>query len=367
MKIPSIFKTSILISVFIMQSFSTTSGNDQLSDTTRNNGVPFTGLTKTLTSLLNTRPSSTIFLGANEISPENLVDDNIAAVFDCDSVIGAYLSEAGEGATYEMLAYEMSNTIESRFIYDDGFLYVNIFPEAAGDSMHFNISISRGLQVSVPVVFNASDSSFSAAFDTTCTIEFNADIDLFVDAGLALKDPASRATSIRINTFTVELYSTPWDDFEYHGCFDCDWSEIDYQAMTEDQSRLFPFIINKRQYKASHKCFVLYAKSFWYLSPADTPVFTEDEETNPTLSFEQIEKGNFTWEESRLSALESVIVMLPADENWDSLPVSENRAIFQYTVDDLFDDESLEQIWLYSDIHIDEDVTLRRKKYTPDR
>lgn len=341
--------------------------NVQPADTTRQQGVKYLGLTKTLTSLLNTRPSSTILLGANEISLENLVDDNIAAVFDCDSVIGEYLSSAGEDATYEMLGYEMSKTIESRFIYDSGFLYVNIFPEATDDNMHFNISISRGLEVSVPVVFNASDSSFSTAFDTTCTLEFNADIDLFVDAGMALKDSASRATSIRINTFTVELYSTPWDDFEYHECFDCDLDEIDYQGLTEDPLRLFPFIIDGRQYNATPRCFVLYAKSFWYLSPADAPEILEDEETAHTLSFEQIEKGNFTWEEFQLSALESVIVMLPADESWNSLPVSENRAIFQYTVDDLFDGESLEQIWLYSEIHIDEDVTLRRRKNITDR
>ena len=188
-----------------------------------------------------------------------------------------------------------------------------------------------------------------------------------VDARLALKDSASRATSVRINTFTVELYSTPWDDFEYHGCFDCDWDEIDYQGLTEDTLRLFPFLIDGRQYNAISRCFVLYAKSFWYLSPADASGIMEDEETTPTLSFEQIEKGNFIWEESRLNALESVIVMLPADESWDSLPVSENRAIFQYTVDDLFDRESLEQIWLQSDIHIDEEVTLRSRRYTSGR
>lgn len=363
----SSFQTRLMLLVLILVNcIVSANAKGQPADTTRQKGVKFQGLTKTLTSLLNTRPSKSIFLGANEICLENLTDENIPAVFDCDSVMGVYLSSAGEEATYEMLAYEMSKSIESQFTYDDGFLYVNVSSEAAGDIMHFNISISRGLQVSVPVVFNASDSSFSASFDTTCTAEFNADIDLFVDAGMAMKDSVSRATSIRINTFTVELYSTPWDDIEYHGCFDSDWDKVDYQGLTEDPSRLFPFIINRRQYNASHICFVLYAKAFWYLSPTDAPMFQEDEETKPVLSFEQIEKGNFTWEEYQLSALESAIVMLPSDEGWDSLPDSENRAIFQYTVDDIFDYESLEQIWLYSDIHIDEDVTLRKRKKIPD-
>ncbi len=366
--VPSSFQIRLFLTVLLLaHGVVSAAENLQPADTTRQQGVKYVGLTKTLTSLLNTRPSSTILLGANEISLENLVDDNIAAVFDCDSAAGVYLSEAGDEATYEMLAYEMSKMIESQFVYEDGYLYVNVLPEAYGDSMHFNISINRGLEIAVPVLFNASDSSFTTAFDTTCTLEFNADIDLFVDAGLAMQDPASRATSIRINTFTVELYTIPWDDFVYYDCFDCDLDEIDYQALTEEPPGLFPFMIDGRQCNAAHRCFVLYAKSFWYLNPAEAPPYREDEETNPTLSFEQIEKGDFTWEEARLSALESVIVMLPADENWDSLPVSENRAIFQYTVDDLFDGESLEQIWLYSEIHIDEDVTLRRRKNITDR
>ncbi len=210
-----------------------------------------------------------------------------------------------------------------------------------------------------------TDSSFSTAFDTTCTLEFIADIDLFVDAGMALKDSLSRATSVRVNTLTVELYSVPWDEFEYHGCFDCDWDEIDYQGLSEDPPQLFPFVIGQKNYNATSKCFILYAKTFWYLSPADVSGFIDDEPTANTLTFEQIEKGDFTWEAAQLSALESVMVMLPAAESWDSLAVSENRAIFQYTVDDLFDGESLEQIWLRADFPIDENVSLRTGKFTP--
>jgi hypothetical protein len=35
---------------------------------------------------------------------EDLIDAESATVFDCDSVISNYLSEAGEAASYEMLA-----------------------------------------------------------------------------------------------------------------------------------------------------------------------------------------------------------------------------------------------------------------------
>lgn len=365
MKYSWMSRTSLLILLFIFRSFSPAYGGEQLPDSTRYKGVPFTGLTKTLASLLNTRTPQPVLLGACEIDPEKLVDDDLSEVFDCDSVIMQYLSDAEGNATYEILSYEMSRTIESRLTPEDGFLNVDILCDTTTNGMFFNISIYMDRPVSVPVMFTASDSSFSTAFNTTCTLEFIADIDLFVDAGMALKDSLSRATSVRVNTLTVELYSVPWDEFEYHGCFDCDWDEIDYQGLSEDPPQLFPFVIGQKNYNATSKCFILYAKTFWYLSPADVSGFIDDEPTANTLTFEQIEKGDFTWEAAQLSALESVMVMLPAAESWDSLAVSENRAIFQYTVDDLFDGESLEQIWLRADFPIDENVSLRTGKFTP--
>lgn len=362
-----ILKTYSLILIFIIRSSGLASGNDQQPDTTRNKGVPYVGLTKTLTSLLKTRTPETILLGAYEISPENLIDDDLAAVFDCDSVIMQYLSDEEEYATYGMLSYEMKRNIESRLTNEDGFLYVDVMSDTTASGMFFNIAISLSRPASIPVVFNASDSSFYTAFDTTCTVEFNADIDLFVDAGMALKDSVSRATTIRINTFTTELYSVPWDEYEYYDCFDCDWDSIDYSAPTEDSLRAIPFIINDIPFNATELCFVLYAKTFWYLSPSDPGSYFTDEGESPILSFEQIEKGEFIWEESHLSALETAMIMIPATESRDSLAVSENRAIFQYTVEDLFDWESLEQLGLHSDFYIDEGATLRTRKYVLDR
>jgi hypothetical protein len=363
MKSLKMFKTSLLILIFIIRSSGLISANDQLPDTTRNTGVPFTGLTKTLANLLKIRTPETILLGAYEIDPEKLIDDDLAEVFDCDSVIMQYLSDEEEIATYEMLSYEMRQTIESRLTNEESFLYVDVMSDTTASGMFFNITVNMSRPVSIPVVFNASDSSFYTAFDTTCTVEFNADIDLFVDAELALKDSASRATTIRINNFTTELYSVPWDEFEYYECFDCDWDSINYSALTEDSLKVIPFIINDIPFNASEVCFVLYAKTFWYLSPSDPNSYFTDEGETPVLSFEQIEKGEFNWEKSHLSALETAMVMIPATGSRDSLEASENRAIFQYTVDDLFDRESLEQIGLHSDSYINEGATLRTSRY----
>lgn len=363
MKPLRMFRTSLLFMILIFWSPGFACGNDQLPDTTRNKGVPFTGLTNTLTNLLKTRTPQPILLGAYEIDTEKLIDDDLAAVFDCDSVIMQYLSDEEGNATYGMLSYEMSRNIESRLTNEDRFLYVDVMSDTTASGMFFNITVTMTRPVSIPVVFNASDSSFFTAFDTTCTIEFNADIDLFVDVELAMKDSTSRATTIRINTFTTELYSVPWDEFEYYECFDCDWDSIDYSTPTEDSLQVIPFIINDIPFNAREVCFILYAKTFWYLSPSDPGSYFTDEGEAPILSFEQIEKGEFAWEESHLSSLEAAMVMIPATGSRGSLAVSENRATFQYTVDDLFNRESLEQLWLHSDFYVDEGATLRTGRY----
>jgi hypothetical protein len=337
-------------------------GDEQLTDTTRNQGVKFEGLTKTLASLLKTRTPKSIFVGDYEISLENLIDDDIAAVFDCDSLIMQYLSEAGDEATYGMLSYEMSHLIESRFEYNDGYLYVNVFSDTTANGMSFNISITRGKPVSLPIVLHASDTSFSTSFDTTCMVVFNADIDLFVNAALAIADSQSRATQVRINTFTFEISSNPDEEISPYDCFNSESESAD-STLIQNPPSVIPFDIEGMPYCAAARCFSIFARSFWYLSPADAGDCAVDDGISCTLTFEQIEKGDFIWEESHYSSLEAVLIMIPANEDWDSLPASENRAEFHYTVDDLFDENSLEQISLCCDYYIKDGVTARNRKY----
>ena len=82
MKSTRMLKPFLLIIAFAISSLKPACGNEQLTDTTGNRGVQFTGMTKTLSSLLKTRASQTILLGAYEMDPEKLVDEDLAAVFD---------------------------------------------------------------------------------------------------------------------------------------------------------------------------------------------------------------------------------------------------------------------------------------------
>jgi hypothetical protein len=360
---PSFKKYLFLLVICLIPGVVSAGSIEQPSDTTRNQGMKFEGLTKTLANLLKNRTPQSIVVGAYEISLESLIDDDIAAVFNCDSVIMQYLSAAGDGATYGMLSYEMSRVIESRFIFEDGYLYVNVFSDTTADGMYFNISITRGKPVSLPVVLCASDTSFSTSFDTACTVVFNADIDLFVNTDLAIADSQSRATQVRINTFTVEISSNPEKDFLDDDRCNSESESDDFSALMQNPSKVIPFDRDGKRYNAAALCFSIYAKSFWYLSPAGADYFVVDDGISHTLTFEQIEKGDFIWGESHYSSLDVVMVMIPAEEEWDSLPVSENRAKFQYAVDDLFDEKSLEQISFCCDFYIREGLTTRGKKY----
>lgn len=362
MKITFFQKWLPAIVVCLLPGFYTTTVEGQLADTAQKKGIAFTGLTETLANLIKSRTPANIHVGAYEISLENIIDDDIAAVFNCDSVIMQYLSSAGDGATYEMLSYEINSAIESRFIYNDGFLYVNVFSDTTADGMYFNISISRGKPVSIPVVLNASDSSFSTSFDTTLTAVFNTDIDLFVNAAMAIADSQSRATAVRMNTFTFEIKSDAGEDFFYNDYADLEQEDGNgYSSFPEKPLKCIPFDIKGRQYCAAPRCFSLYAKTYWHLSPADAGSFVVDEGESHILTFEQIEKGDFIWDESRLSSLKANLVMIPADEDWDSIAVSANRAEFEYTVDDLFDETSLEQITLCCDFWVIEGTDRSRR------
>jgi len=303
-------------------------------------------------------------LGDYEIFPEDLVDNDIAGLFNCDSAIIKYISEPGGEATYEMLAYEISRDIESRFVYEEGFLHVNAFSGETDEGMYVNISLTREKPVSIPVVLNASDSSFSTSFDTTCRVVFEASIDLFLDAGMALADSQSQAMQVRINTFTFEITSAPDEDYTYEDCYGLELGPGDgYSSLVENPPVFIPFEIKGRQYTAAPRCFSLNAKTYWHLVPADPESYSYEEGESPVLTYEQIERGDFTWEHWPISSLKVNLVMLPAEEDWNTLEDSENTAEFEYIVDDLFDENSLEQISLCCNLWYVEGVTLRGKKH----
>jgi hypothetical protein len=115
------------------------------------------------------------------------------------------------------------------------------------------------------------------------------------------------------------------------------------------------------------RCFYLHSFSSWYLSSSqdeevDYADDEDDEDESPILSFEQIERGDFNWEGFNYGSFETAFVMIPADKEWDSVPEWLDRVEFQYSVEEIFDDGSLEEIQLCCDMDLSDDVTLRNKR-----
>jgi hypothetical protein len=340
-----------------------TPASEQPSEVPQKHGVKYAGLTKTLGNLLKTRTAKNFVIGAYEISMEDLIDTDIATLFDCDSVINNYLTKAGEGANYEMLSDAMENTIRGRFRSDEGTLFVNVSSDTTADGMFFNISVYRDKEVSIPILLSASDKSFSTSFDTTCTVKFESDIDLFIDAGKVNSGSDKDGVRVRINKFTFELTSGS-DSEEQTDDSDCqDVENNDSSQFIPEPQNKIPFYVEDKKYSAGARCLSIYAISYWYLTPSAATDFVIDEGECYTLSFKQLEKGDFKWDNENLSSFSTSLVMIPAEEKWDSLAFAEKSSKFSYSVDDLFDGKGLEQISLCCDYFVKEGVTARNRKY----
>jgi hypothetical protein len=361
MKLPSIRKLFII--VLISPCFVFGTGLNQFSKISQKQKVNFAGLTKTLVSLLKTRSPANLAIGAFEISIEKLIGDNIMDVFDCDSVINKYISTAGEDATYEMLSNELKNTISERLERDDETLYVNVNSDTISDGLFINYSIYRDRPVSVPIVLIASDTSFSTSFDTTCTAKFEADIDIFLNTKIINSGSDGQGVQIRINKLSFELTSDSDSEEQDAECDTILNNKSEFLKHILKPGKTFLFNVKEKEYSAVVACLSVSAHSYWYLVPANAEDFVIDEGECYTLSYEQLEKGEFKWEEQNISSLKTSLMMIPANEKWDSLTVADNSEVFSYTVDDLFNDKGLEQISLCCDYWIKDGVTARNKKF----
>jgi hypothetical protein len=338
-------------------------GSNQPSEISRKQDLKFAGLTKTLVNLLKTRKPKSFILGAYEISMENLIDTDIAALFDCDSVIGNYLSEAGDEANYEMLSDVLKNTIWERFHGEDGDLFVNVYSDTTSDGMYLNFSVIRNREVSIPVVLNASDSCFSTSFDTTCTLKFEADIDLFLNVGMINSNNEGQGLQIRINKFSFELASDPEEKWLTDENESQDDQQSEFPEYIQKPDKTFPFYIEDKKFSAAARNFSIFASLYWYLTPEDATDFTYDEGHTFTMSYEQLEKGDFKWYDINLSSFAADLIMIPENEKWDSLTIVNNSFEFNYTIDNLFDSSGMEEISLFCDYWVKDNVTARNKKF----
>jgi hypothetical protein len=361
MKLSSIQK--LLVSVLIIPWLIFISGSSQLSEVSQRHVVKYAGLTKTLVNLLKTRTPKIFVIGSYEISMEDLINADIATVFDCDSVISNYMSEAGEGASYEILSEVLKNRISDRFASGDGSLFVNVSSDTTSEGFFINFSIFRDKPVSIPIVLDASDTSFSTSFDTTCTVKFESDIDLFINAGMVNSGFKKEGVNIRINKLSFELTSGSESEGQTDDN-DCqDYKTDDSSVYVPKPHKTIPFYLAGKKYSAAARCFSVFAISYWYLTPSDATDFVIDEGQCYTLSYKQLEKGEFKWDNEYLSSLSTSLTMIPAEEQWDSLAFAEKSKRFSYTVDNLFDDDGLEQISLCCDYSVKDGVTVRNKKF----
>ncbi len=357
----------LLVCILIIPFLSWIAGSEDFTASRLEKGVEYSGLTRTIVSLLKTRTPGSIVIGSNEFSVEDLFSTDIASIFDCDSVISSYLTEAGENASYGILSDALRNSIMDRIKEEDGDMFVHISSDTIPGGMFFNFYVNICKPVTIPVMLAASDSSFSTSFDTICTAEFETDLDLFIDAGMVNSGKEKDGLSIRINRFSFELTSDPEaGDLAYeNGCQDDEsGGTFDF---TGEPEMVFPFFIEGNQFTATARCLSLYAKSYWYLSPEEENSFDIDEGESYTLTYGQLEKGDFQWDDVNLSSFRADLALMPAGEKWDSQSFAGKGNEFSYWADDLFSDDGNEQVYLCCNFEVSGLVTVRKSKNDPNK
>ena len=123
------------------------------------------------------------------------------------------------------------------------------------------------------------------------------------------------------------------------------------------------FNIEGEKYSAATQDFKIFAFTYWYLTPEEATDFIENEEQCYTLTYEQLEKGKFKWDNECHSSFKVDLILIPEAEKWDSLTVADQSREFSYNADNLFSDEGSEHISLCCNYSVKDGVTVRSKKY----
>jgi hypothetical protein len=355
-----IYASRIAILVFVLTGFCCHADAQCTQDGTTTQHVEYSGLTKSIVGLLRTRHPGNFVIGDYEIAIESLIDSDIAAVFDCDSAINQYITESGENASYGMLSDVIKNAIMGNFEQTDGSLFVIIESDTTTEGFYIHFAIESERPVSIPVSLNASDSSFSVSFDTTCIARFEAELELSFNPNKVNAGYPQEGIGIRINRFNFTVFS---GSDSYHETDDCETTLISSADYLPFIGKAVPFMLENKKYRAIPGCMKIYAQTYWYLEPTDSIYQGSEYDESPLLTYKTLQEGAFKWEYSYLGSFYADMLVLPDSGPLDSLTLSDSSNMFHYSSDNLFEDSGMEDISFSGDIDLKEGITARNRRY----
>lgn len=308
-----------------------------LSVVRANPPIEYSGLTKTLVSLLQSRAPSVIRIGTNRIAVEALFPDDTSSWFDCDAVMYEYL-DSTEEPYYESLADRIENAIYEKFEGNEGQLFVHAEAEAEDENVTIGIYVHRSSLVRVPVELRASDGSFGVSFSVLRPLEYEANIELLlnteiVNAESVGSDRFLDGMRIRIETLSLELGAESDDGDLADG-------------MNAEMDEPVRFFIDGQEYPARISSCDIHSLSAWYL---DDPSITDadltgddiDSDADPAsdaaadaVACSRLKQGAYTFDELNESHIDLAIDVETGDP----------ATVFRYSMDDLRSADAFEYI-----------------------
>lgn len=172
--------------------------------------IPFTGLTGTVTELLNARPKAAIPLGSYYLDPEELVAENANAIFTCDEAGNAYLS--GEGEVYyerfsDVLSDEISKNVMEKFA--SGHVLVNA--SADGDIITISFDVQCTQNSILPLYFDTANSFLKVSAGIECVIDYQIAFDLELDSEIVNGDEMLKGVNITLHECSLEIKAIEGD------------------------------------------------------------------------------------------------------------------------------------------------------------
>ena len=321
------------------------------------------GVTQTIEALLKTRNIERFSIGETEISVEDLFGIDIPKIFVCDSAIREYLEEAEGFLYYGSLSNAMEEKIRSEIEEDSIEMFVYVNSDSTADGMYFNYDLYGTKPVTIPIILKASDNSFSTSFDTTCMAKFEANIDLFLNSKKILSGPTGKGIGIRINKYSFELTSQPSFEGEEENYEDNNEEEYaDTSIVYEGRENKILFTLGNEILEAVPERVSISIISNWYLSASKSANSNDSEEEADILTYEQLKKGNFKWEVSNYGSINTGLILIPLIDKGDSISVIEKENTFNYKSNDLFSDDTNDEISLCCNYSLKEGVKLKHKK-----
>lgn len=229
--------------------------------------IPFDGLTGTMDDFLMSKPKARLRLGSLYFNPDDFLEQDMAHIFNCDDAIDKYLTDNAEGY-YEQLAAVLEERITDNIKDKSAFGRVIVDASEKDNIIVISFMVHLVKSVVLPIYADAVNSDVKASTSIACAIEYNVSFELTVDSDKVNKNETLAGTSLRLDEYSLEI--KPIED------------ALDTNATVVYKDTFYQMPLSEHTVTAYFN---------WIIAGE-----SEISDERPSLSYEQLSKGEYQWE-----------------------------------------------------------------------